>query len=81
METIKQIKKGRTSSSKVASSSSSSSSTSEVTDAKVQAVCSLDTNEASCSFMEKPSSRLPPRPPARSTSTGEGLYLLYLPNE
>lgn len=80
METIKQIKKGRASSSKVASSSSSDS-TSEVTDAKVQAVCSLDTNEASCSFIEKPSSKLPPRPPARSTSTGEGLYLLYLPNE
>ncbi|KAJ0256707.1 Cyclin-A2-3 [Hirschfeldia incana] len=63
-----QIKKGRTS--KVASSSSSA--TSEVTDAKVQVVCtgrSLDTNEPSCSFLEKPSSKLPPRPPGRSTSS------------
>ncbi|CAF2060252.1 unnamed protein product [Brassica oleracea] len=53
-----QIKKGRASSSKV-------------TNAKVQVVCT-DTNEASsCSFIEKPSSKLPPRPPGRSTSTVE----------
>ncbi|KAF8103052.1 hypothetical protein N665_0188s0013 [Sinapis alba] len=63
-----QIKKGRTSSSKVASSSS----TSDVTDVKVEAVCtgtSLDSNEASCSFIEKPSFKLPPRPPGRSTTS------------
>ena len=69
VENIKQIKKERASSPKVATSSS----TSEVTDAEVQVVCtgtSLDTNEASCSFMGNPSSKLPPRPPGRSTSTG-----------
>ncbi|XP_048619848.1 probable serine/threonine-protein kinase PBL26 [Brassica napus] len=68
VENIKQIKKERASSPKVATSSS----TSEVTDAEVQVVCtgtSLDTNEASCSFMGNPSSKLPPRPPGRSTST------------
>ncbi|CAN6904709.1 unnamed protein product [Brassica oleracea] len=70
VENIKQIKKERASSPKVATSSS----TSEVTDAEVQVVCtgtSLDTNEASCSFMGNPSSKLPPRPPGRSTSTVE----------
>ncbi|CAH2067980.1 unnamed protein product [Thlaspi arvense] len=82
VENIKQIKKGRAGSSMVASSSA----TSEVTDAKVEAVSyaagvslsgctgtSLDTNEASCSFIQKQrSSRLPPRPLERSASTVEG---------
>lgn len=71
MENIKLIKKGRPSSSKVASSSA----TSQVTDAKLEVVSnsvggsssgctdtSLGTNEASYSFIAKPSSRLPPRP-------------------
>ncbi|CAH8356193.1 unnamed protein product [Eruca vesicaria subsp. sativa] len=73
VENIKQIKKGRASSSKVASSST----TSEVIDAKVHGctATSLGTNEASCSFIEKPSSRLPPRPPGRSTSTVERSYV------
>ncbi|XP_056850151.1 cyclin-A2-4-like isoform X2 [Raphanus sativus] len=73
VENIKQIKKGRAGSSKVASSSP----TSQVTDdAKLQAVTdsvgvSLSScYEASCSSIEKPSSRLPPRPLGRrSTST------------
>ncbi|KAG7652380.1 Cyclin-like [Arabidopsis thaliana x Arabidopsis arenosa] len=71
VENIKQIKKGRpsSSSSKVASSSA----TSQVTDAKVVSNSageslsgctdtSLGTNEASYSFIPKLSSRLPPRP-------------------
>lgn len=83
MENIKQIKKGRACSSKVASSTA----TSEVTDAKVEVVSnsaggsltgctstSLGTNEASFSFIEKRSSRLPPRPLGRSTSTTGELY-------
>ncbi|KAL0724457.1 hypothetical protein Bca4012_039056 [Brassica carinata] len=63
VENIKQIKKGR-----------ASSATSEVTDEMVRVVCtgtSLDTNEASCSFIQKPSSKLPPRPPGRLTSAVE----------
>ncbi|CAH8337062.1 unnamed protein product [Eruca vesicaria subsp. sativa] len=73
VENIKQVKqKGREGSSKVASSSA----TSQVTDAKVHVVSdsagvSLCTNEASCSFVEKPSSELPPRPLGRSTCTAE----------
>jgi cyclin A len=73
VENIKQIKKGRqsSSSSKVASSSA----TSQVTDAKVEVVSnsagaslsvftdtSLGTNETSYSIIAKPSSRSPPRP-------------------
>ncbi|XP_010472944.1 PREDICTED: cyclin-A2-4-like, partial [Camelina sativa] len=71
VDNIKQVKKGRASSSKVASSSA----TSQVTDEKVEVVAnsaggslsdctgtSLGTNEASYSFIAKPSSRLPPRP-------------------
>ena len=70
VENVKQIEKGRAGSSKVASSST----TSEVTDnAKSQVVSDsagvslsgcTGTNKASCSF-----SRLPPRPPVRSTSS------------
>ncbi|EOA33887.1 hypothetical protein CARUB_v10021378mg [Capsella rubella] len=71
VDNAKQIKKARASSSKVASSSA----TSLVTDEKAQVVensaggslsgctgTSLGTNEASYSFIPKPSSRLPPRP-------------------
>lgn len=71
MGSIKLIKKGRASSSKVASSSA----TSQVADEKVEALSnsaggslsactgtSLGTNEASYSFLAKPSSRLPSRP-------------------
>nr|VDD62623.1 unnamed protein product [Brassica oleracea] len=55
---IKQIKKGRASSSKV-------------TNAEVQVVCTGTNEASSCSFIEKPSSKLPPRPPGRSISTVE----------
>ncbi|XP_048591669.1 cyclin-A2-4-like [Brassica napus] len=53
-----QIKKGRASSSRV-------------TNAEVQVVCTGTNEASSCSFIEKPSSKLPPRPPGRSTSTVE----------
>ncbi|ESQ27072.1 hypothetical protein EUTSA_v10018503mg [Eutrema salsugineum] len=79
VENIKQIKKGKASSSKVASAST----TSEVTDAKVEVLSnsvgvslsgctstSLGTDEASYSSIEKRSSTLPPRPLGRSTYTG-----------
>ncbi|CAH8258795.1 unnamed protein product [Arabidopsis lyrata] len=74
VENIKLIKKGRPSSSKVASSSA----TSQVTDAKLggsSSGCtdtSLGTNEASYSFIAKPSSRLPPRPLGRVEKSGVG---------
>ncbi|KAJ4909007.1 Cyclin-A2-4 [Raphanus sativus] len=50
---VKQIKKKRAGSSRVAGVSLSR--------------CTATNKEASCSFIEKPSSRLPPRPPGRST--------------
>ncbi|VVA95909.1 unnamed protein product [Arabis nemorensis] len=81
VENIKQVKKGRANSSKVASSSV----TSEVKEVKVEVVSnsagkgslsgctgtSLGTIEPSYSFIENQCSRLPPRPLERSTSTAE----------
>ncbi|CAN8240564.1 unnamed protein product [Cochlearia groenlandica] len=90
VENVKHMKKGRSSSSKVASSSATSQVTdakAQVTDAKAQVTdskaqvdsarvssfsgctsTSLGPNEPSCSFVEKRSSTLPPRPLGRSTS-------------
>ncbi|KAG2325962.1 hypothetical protein Bca52824_008690 [Brassica carinata] len=68
---VENIKKGRACSSKVASSSATSQVTDDAMLQDSAGVSLSGCTEASSSFTEKPSSRLPPRPLVRSTSTSE----------